>query len=373
MAGKRFWQSTTAIVGLSVGLLVAGVGAVVIVAIDRNATARLPSGTVIEDVPVGGLDFDAAVVRVRSAVEEPLRRPVVLKTDRFELTTTPWDLGFRVDVAGTVRTALRQSSEGNVITRFGDRVLGAAGEPVFVDAPPAWGEGELDAVLARASEAVSEAPQNADIDISTGFLRFTPEKAGRTLDVERSRKAIMDGVRLGDASVRLVTHAVAPGQADEALRKVILVRTGENKLYLYDDGVMVKSWPVATGTASYPTPTGIYKIVSKIENPSWYNPGSDWARGLPAVIGPGPFNPLGTKALELDAPGILIHATSDRGSIGYNASHGCIRMTEESEAELFELVPTGTRVAIVAAEAAKSRGPATPAAPTPEATAAVIF
>ena len=370
MASKRSWMSPKLAVGLVVGLVVAGVGGGVLVAVDRNATARLPSGTIIEDVPVGGLDFEAAVVRVRAQVEEPLRRPVVLKTDRFEVTTTPWDLGFRVDVPDRVRVAQRHS--GNIITRLGNRVLGP-NEPVFVDAPPTWGEGDLDAVLAKAAEAVKEAPQNADIDISSGFVRLTPERAGRTLDLEASKKAIMQGVQLGDTSVRLVTTPVSAGAADSTLNKVILVRTGENKLYLYEKGVIVKTWPVATGTASYPTPTGIYKIVSKIENPSWYNPGSDWARGLPAVIGPGPYNPLGTKALELDAPGILIHATSDRGSIGYNASHGCIRMLEENEAELFAMVPEGTRVAIVSAEQARSRGANTPTPPTPEAAAAVVF
>jgi len=343
MAGKRFWASPKVMIGVAVGLVVAGLGSIAVIAIDRNASARMPSGTIIEDVPVGGLDFEAAVVRVRSEVEEPLRRPVVLKTDRFEVTTTPWDLGFRVDIPSTVRSALR--GRGNVITRLGS----------------------------RAAEAVKEAPQNADIDISSGFVRITPERAGRDLDVEASRRAIMQGVELGDTSVRLVTKSVGAGAGDSSLNKVILVRTGENKLYLYDRGVIVKTWSVATGTSAYPTPTGIFKIIDKIENPSWYNPGSDWARGLPAVIGPGPSNPLGTKALELDAPGILIHATSDRGSIGYNASHGCIRMNEESEAELFALVPTGTRVAIVSAESARNRGANTPTPPTPEATAAVVF
>ncbi len=374
MAGKRFWGSTRFIVGLAVGLVVLALGSVVAISIDRHATARLASGTVIADIPVGGMDFDTAVVRVRGAIEQPLRRPVVLTTDRFEVTTTPWDLGYRVDVAQTVRSALLRSSNGNVITRLGSKVLSPT-EPVFIDAEPAWGDGDLDALLTRAAEQVKEAPQNADIDISTGFLKFTPEKAGRVLDVDASRLAIMDAVQTGNDSVRLVTTpvAAADGPADEAVNKVILVRTGENKLYLYDRGVIVKSWPVATGSASYPTPTGIYKIISKIENPSWYNPGSDWAVGLPKVIGPGPFNPLGTKALELDAPGILIHATSDRGSIGYSASHGCIRMLEENEAELFGMVPVGTRVAIVTAEAAKARGTVTPPAPTPEATAAVVF
>ncbi|HEX7276911.1 MAG TPA: L,D-transpeptidase/peptidoglycan binding protein [Acidimicrobiales bacterium] len=371
VAGKRFWGSPGVILGLSVGLTLAGLGAVVAVSIDRHATARLPSGTTIADIPVGGLDFEAAVVRVRAAVEEPLRRPVVLKTDRFEVTTTPWDLGYRADVTGTVRSALMRSSQGNVITRLGAKVL-APSEPVFFDVPPEWGDGELDALLAKAAEQVKEAPQNADIDISSGFLRFTPEKAGRALDVDASRRAVMDGVRLGDATVRLITTPLAPGPGEEIMNKVILVRTGENRLYLYDKGVIVKSWPVATGAAGFPTPEGIFKIIDKLENPSWYNPGSDWAVGLPKVIGPGPYNPLGTKALELDAPGILIHATSDRGSIGYNASHGCIRMLEENEAELFSLVPIGTRVAIISAESAKAR--TTPAtAPTPEATAAIVY
>ncbi|MEA2716387.1 MAG: hypothetical protein QOI99_704 [Actinomycetota bacterium] len=369
MAGK-FGVSSKVLVGLAIGLVVVGLGSVVAISIDRHATARLPSGTVIGDVPVGGLDFEAAVVRVRGAVEQPLRRPVVLKTERFEITTTPWDLGYRVDVPGTVRTALRRASDGNVVTRLGSRVL-TASEPVFIEAPAAWGDGDLDAVLAQAAEQIKEAPQNADIDISTGFLKFTPEKAGRVLDVEASKEAVMEGVRLGDGSVRLVTNPVAPGAGDEAVTKVILVRTGENKLYLYDRGVMVKSWPVATGQAAYPTPTGIFKVVDKLVDPSWYNPGSDWATGLPKVIGPGPYNPLGTHALELDAPGILIHATSDRGSIGYSASHGCIRMTEETEAELFSMVPIGTRVAIVSAESAKAR--TAPVAATPEATAAVVF
>ncbi len=374
MAGKRFWGSTKFIVGLAAGLVVAGLGTVVMVSVDRHATARLASGTVINDVPVGGMDFDTAVVRVRGAVEEPLRRAVVLTTDRFEVTTTPWDLGYRVDVAQTVRSALLRSSNGNVITRLGSKVLSPT-EPVFIDAEPAWGDGDLDALLAKAAEQVKEAPQNADIDISTGFLKFTPEKAGRVLDVEASRQAIMQAVQFGSDSVRLVTTPVAAGTgpADDAVNKVILVRTGENKLYLYDRGVIVKSWPVATGSASYPTPEGIFKIVDKIENPSWYNPGSDWAVGLPKVIGPGPYNPLGTKALELDAPGILIHATSDRGSIGYSASHGCIRMLEENEAELFSMVPVGTRVAILSAEAAKARDTSIPVPATPEAAAAVVF
>jgi lipoprotein-anchoring transpeptidase ErfK/SrfK len=238
--------------------------------------------------------------------------------------------------------------------------------PPVVEAPARWGAGQLDDVLAKAAKALEIAPRDADIDYSTGWVKVVPEKAGRTLDVEASRRAVMEGVALGDSTVRLVT-ATTKASADPTVSKVILVRAGENKLYLYDNGRIVKSWPVATGSGGYLTPTGLWHVVDKIVGPVWYNPGGSWAKGLPARIGPGPGNPLGSHALELDAPAILIHATSDTGSIGYSVSHGCIRMTEADELELFNTVTPGTRVVIAQVAPPRPRG-----APVAE-TAATLF
>ena len=358
---------------MSVVLLVVGVGSLLLISADKAASARIPSGTVIADVPVGRMSAAEAMDRLRPIVEEPLRRTMVITSGDFEVKTTPWDLGFRADLTGTVRRALQRGADGNPISRLGQRLL-SDGEPTFLDVPPSWGEGTLDAVLADAATQLEAAPQNGDLDLSTGFITFTPAKPGQTLDVDASRQAVMQGVERGAETVTLVTKSVEPEGNAVATEKVILVRTGENKLYLYDGGKIVNEWAVATGAAGFPTPTGVYEITQKILNPSWYNPGSAWARGMPKVIGPGRGNPLGTKALALSASGILIHATSDVGSIGYSASHGCIRMTEETEAELFALVDQGTRVAIVAAGPPRARGSALPpATPTPEATAAVEF
>jgi lipoprotein-anchoring transpeptidase ErfK/SrfK len=243
-----------------------------------------------------------------------------------------------------------------------------------VEAEPRWGEGDLEALLERAGAAVANPPRDADIDISSGWVRIVPEKAGRTLDVEASRQALRTAVALRDETVRLETVAVPPEPEDEAAQRVILVRTGENRLYLYDQGRIVKSWGVATGLPGYPTPTGVFHVVRKLVNPTWVNPNSSWSKGLPARIGPGRSNPLGTHALQLDAPAILIHATSQARSIGYNESHGCIRMTEADERELFDLVGTGTRVAIVEAGPPVRRGATVlPPAATPEQTAAAVF
>ena len=55
----------------------------------------------------------------------------------------------------------------------------------------------------------------------------------------------------------------------------------------------------------------------KLVNPSWHNPAPDgWGADMPLVIPPGPGNPLGTRALALNAPGILIHGSYAAWSIG---------------------------------------------------------
>jgi L,D-transpeptidase ErfK/SrfK len=82
-------------------------------------------------------------------------------------------------------------------------------------------------------------------------------------------------------------------------------------------------------------------------NPTWYPPTQDaWARGLKPVP-PGPNNPLGTRWMGLSAPGVGIHGTDEPASIGYSASHGCIRMQVPDAEWLFAHVEIGTTVFIV--------------------------
>ena len=62
---------------------------------------------------------------------------------------------------------------------------------------------------------------------------------------------------------------------------------------------------------------------------------------------PGPNNPLGTRWMGLSAPGVGIHGTDEPSSIGWNASHGCIRMQVVDSEWLFDHVRVGTTVFIV--------------------------
>ena len=42
-----------------------------------------------------------------------------------------------------------------------------------------------------------------------------------------------------------------------------------------------------------------------------------------------------------------IHGTLDPHSVGWASSHGCIRMNNSEVAELYKIVPVGTKVTIV--------------------------
>ena len=86
----------------------------------------------------------------------------------------------------------------------------------------------------------------------------------------------------------------------------IVVDIGSLRLYLYSDGQLVKSYPVATGQPAYPTPTGTYSIVNMQKDPTWLPPNSDWAKNA-TPIEPGTANPLGTRWMGTSAPGVGMH------------------------------------------------------------------
>ncbi len=337
---------------------------------DSNTSKTLLPDTVVGGVKVGGFQEAQAVGAVRAAIEDPLHRKITVQTETFTTQTTAWDLGLQVDVPKAVDEAMGHSTKGNMFQRVWRRIFG--NPTTTVNVGPVWGAGTVSTVLDQAAEAVNKEPVNAKIDTSTGFVKIVPPEQGHSLDVEASRAALLEAAKSGKSSVELVSNPVEPEVGADAVEKVILVRTGENKLYLYENGEIVKEWPVATGEAAFPTPTGIWQIVSKQVGPTWINPGSDWAKNMPATIGPGPNNPLGSHALALNASGILIHATSDTASIGYSASHGCIRMNTADEIDLFGRVSTGTRVAIVNAGPPVPRG-STPAPASPDQNAVVNF
>jgi L,D-transpeptidase ErfK/SrfK len=140
---------------------------------------------------------------------------------------------------------------------------------------------------------------------------------------------------------------VDPKVSSDKLGTTIEVNLSTNRLTFYDGLKVRKVYPVATGQPSFPTPQGTWEVVYKRMNPTWTNPAKDgWGASMPASIPPGPGNPLGTRAMSLNASGILIHGTYASYSIGHSASHGCIRMLLSDVEALYPQIPEGTPVLI---------------------------
>jgi len=105
----------------------------------------------------------------------------------------------------------------------------------------------------------------------------------------------------------------------------IIVDRSDKRLYLEQDGRIVKSYAVGIGKMLTQTPVGEFRIVNKT---------------------PHPGGPFGAYWLGLSKPHYGIHGTNNPASIGHEVSHGCIRMYNPDVVELAKLVPVGTPVLI---------------------------
>jgi lipoprotein-anchoring transpeptidase ErfK/SrfK len=135
-------------------------------------------------------------------------------------------------------------------------------------------------------------------------------------------------------------HAQTQGttmKADEPKREVI-VSVADRKLALLEDGEVVKIYSVAVGATVSPSPTGEFKVITRIVDPTYYHKGT--------VIPAGKANPLGNRWIGLSQKGYGIHGTNAPKSIGKAASHGCIRMAKADLEELFKMLRPGDTVSI---------------------------
>lgn len=108
----------------------------------------------------------------------------------------------------------------------------------------------------------------------------------------------------------------------------ILIILEQRQLYLYIKNKLDRTFPVAIGKQSTPTPTGNFSILNKIKNP--YNPG------------------LGTRWMQFTYRMHGIHGTNQPQLIGQAVSNGCVRMYNQDVEYIFPQVTIGTTIEIKA-------------------------
>jgi hypothetical protein len=313
---------------------------------DRATSSRILPGVSIAGVGVGGMTRAQAARALEPVARSILDRSIQVRAGARDWSVTSGGLGTKVDVAGAVDRALSIQGSMGWTSRLYHRLLHrpvnrTIGLDVSYDSQKVW-----KFVHGMATD-VDRKPQDASLDFVDGKLVTTRSKSGVAVREARVRRSLLGALRSGGSTVDVNVKRVLPAVSEKDLGFTIIVRTSLEKLFLYDGVKLLKTYSVATGQPQFPTPLGHFEIVNKRINPTWINPALDsWGAGEPAMIPPGPDNPLGTRAMDLSAPGIRIHGTPDDASIGHAASHGCIRMHIPDSEDLFNRVDVGTPVII---------------------------
>ncbi len=308
-----------------------GVSAGVGVSTTTTGTTTEPQviaeGVTIGGVAVGGLTSDEAFAAVTTGFE----RPLPLLAMRHRLVVRAADLGSTALVQRSVERAL--TADPGTELKLG----------VTLNRPRA--EAYVKGVARRFDRRAVDARVFLLRNAHPWVARSKPGWALRRL---QALSAIFAALRQNSRTlVRLPYRTIAPRVTPRDIGPVIVIHRGSNRLYLYHGMRPWRVFGVATGQSAYPTPLGRWAVVVKWRNPWWYPPNSAWAKGA-KPIPPGPGNPLGTRWMGLSASGVGIHGTPDDASIGYSASHGCIRMHISDAEWLFNHVRIGTTVFIVA-------------------------
>jgi lipoprotein-anchoring transpeptidase ErfK/SrfK len=290
-------------------------------------TQVIPGGVSVGGISVGGLSAEPARTRIDAAFAKPVR----IVADGKVLRVGPAQIGAITSVDAAVSSALNATPRSRIAL------------------PVRYSTKKIDRLVAHLAHLYDRPAVDATVTGATSSgPTFSAAKTGRAVDQRTMRAAIAGLLRDGTRTpLQLMTNRVAPERTAANFGSAIVVTRGSNTLQFYDGHTLVRTFPVATGQAIYPTPAGIWHIMDKQRNPWWYPPVYDsWAKGLKPVP-PGPDNPLGTRWMGLNAPGVGIHGTDAPTSIGYSASHGCIRMHVPDAEWLFERVHVGTPVVIL--------------------------
>jgi lipoprotein-anchoring transpeptidase ErfK/SrfK len=313
---------------------------------DRAGAARILPGVSISGIDVGGMTRDEAIRAVTREADATLAGELVVKAAGATWKVTPAALGTHVDVQAAVDRAFAVADRLSFVSRVYHRI---ADEPVQRDFALRYrnDDAKVSAFVQQAFDEVARPAVDAELSLVDGQLVMRRSKTGEELKARLAARKILGAMDHHLSTVRVPVKTVEPEVSNAQLGKTIVVDISENTLYLYEGFKVVKQYRVATAAQGFVTPVGTWTVVNKVENPSWTNPDpTGWGADMPPYIPPGPSNPLGTRALYLNAPGIRIHGTTNVDSIGTYASHGCIRMLMPQVEELYPLVPIGTTVIV---------------------------
>jgi lipoprotein-anchoring transpeptidase ErfK/SrfK len=343
-------------------LIVAGICVAVIVLLaaamliyDHSRRDQIAKGVTIGGVSVGGLSKSAARTKIDRELITRLKEPVTLRSGGGRhWTLSARAAGLTVDADNMVAQAVNASRSGSIFTRTFRELSGGSVKrnvPLVIS----YSHNAVRQLTAKVRAAVNRAPRDATVSPSAGGLSTVPAVVGVKVDNDRL------GGRIGHAlastgqgrAIRVPTHVVKPAVSTSELASTypayIVVNRAQFKLSFYDHLKLSKTYEIAVGMEGLETPAGLHHIEWEQVNPSWYVPDKAWAGSLAGtVVPPGPDDPLKARFMSFEG-GAGIHGIdpSEYGTIGSDASHGCIRMRIPDVIALYSKSPVGTPVYII--------------------------
>ncbi|MBW3653624.1 MAG: L,D-transpeptidase/peptidoglycan binding protein [Actinobacteria bacterium] len=318
---------------------------------DGSREDRLAQGVRVGGIDVGGLDVAAAKRLVHERAVAPRQRTLRVHTRTRTFVLRPAELGVRADTDEALDRALAASRRGWFGARLARDVRGGKVR-ASIPLTTRYARGVLPRLVAEVAAFTYVAPVDARVEPSAGGLERVPARSGSRIDTGALHRSLERAVqsRSRPADIYVTTLPVAPDVTAEDLAErypaYIVIDRKNHVLRFFENLAPLRSWPIAVGRAGLETPAGLYDIQWKETNPKWRVPNSEWAGDLAGkTIPPGPDNPIKARWMAFNG-GAGIHGIdpSSYGSIGTDASHGCVRMRIPDVISLYARSPVGTPV-----------------------------
>ena len=335
-------------IALAVGLAILIFGSVAVYAYD-SSNDEIADGITAAGIDIGGLREAEARAKLKSELTYDLQRPLKVRYKKQAFTLRPEQANIKTNVDEMVERAVERSRDGNVLSRSVREITGGQ---VHEDIPVrvTYDRSAVTALVKRVKRKVDQPAQDASVDFNGTSIQPVPGRNGKELDSGRLKSqveaALVEPTSERVVRARVITKKpnVTTAELAERYPKILVVSKGSTSVTLYENLKPVKTYQVAVGSPGYPTPSGKFAIQNKQVDPVWNVPNSDWAGDLAGrSIPPGPQNPLKARWMGIYG-GAGFHGTSDIGSIGSAASHGCVRMLVSDIIDLFDRVEVGTPV-----------------------------
>ena len=350
-ASRRRTTSRLPFVALALLVIVAAAAAAAAYFYDHGRRDQIAPGVKVGGVDVGGLSLATARQRLIDRAVEPRRRTLTVRASGHKFTLPAKTSRITADLDVALDRALADSHRGWIGQRVADGLTKKHVDE-SISLRIHYAPGVVAKLTERVSAAVRRSPVDASVEPSASGLSVKESERGRALDESALKRKLAGALTSArrPPNITATTHPVAAQVSTTELASkypaYIIVDRKDHVLRFFQHLKESASYPIAVGKQGLETPSGLYDVQWKETNPSWHVPNSAWAGALAGkTIPPGPDDPIKARWMAFNG-GAGIHGIdpSEYGSIGQDASHGCVRMRIPDVISLYARTPVHTPV-----------------------------